>query len=56
MLLIHAGFDVRQVTELARREGVAVRGLDLEEGEGGGRVVLVARLPPRYARSACSRS
>ena len=48
MLLIHAGFDLQQVTELARREGVAVRGLDLEEGKRGGRVVLVARLPARY--------
>jgi putative Mg2+ transporter-C (MgtC) family protein len=48
VLLIHAGFDLQQITELARREGVAVRGLDLEEGERGGRVVLVARLPARY--------
>jgi hypothetical protein len=30
------------------REGVAVRGLELEDRDGGGRVVLVARLPPGY--------
>jgi putative Mg2+ transporter-C (MgtC) family protein len=48
VLLTHGGFDIQRVADLARREGVAVRGLELEERDGGGRVVLVARLPPRY--------
>lgn len=48
VLLTHGGFDVKRVADLARREGVAVRGLELEERDGGGRVVLVARLPPGY--------
>jgi putative Mg2+ transporter-C (MgtC) family protein len=41
-------FDLEQVAELARREGVSVRGLEREQGEDGDRVVLVARLPRRY--------
>jgi putative Mg2+ transporter-C (MgtC) family protein len=48
VLLTHGGFDIQRVADLARREGVAVRGLELEERDEGGRVVLVARLPPRY--------
>jgi putative Mg2+ transporter-C (MgtC) family protein len=43
-----AGFDVEQIAELARREKVAIRGLEREESDGGGRIVLVAKLPPRY--------
>jgi putative Mg2+ transporter-C (MgtC) family protein len=48
VLLTHGSFDILRVADLARREGVAVRGLELEDRDGGGRVVLVARLPPRY--------
>jgi putative Mg2+ transporter-C (MgtC) family protein len=47
-LRTRASFDLEQVTELARREGVSVRGLEREQGEDGDRVVLVARLPRRY--------
>jgi putative Mg2+ transporter-C (MgtC) family protein len=48
-LRIRPGFDLQQVTDLARREGVAIRGLDRQQDGDGDRVVLVARLPPRYA-------
>jgi len=48
VLSTRAGFDVELVAEVARREKVAVRGLEREESEGRGRIVLVARLPPRY--------
>jgi putative Mg2+ transporter-C (MgtC) family protein len=48
VLSTRAGFDVEQIAELARREKVAIRGLEREESDGGGRVVLVARLPARY--------
>ena len=48
VLLTHGSFDILRVADLARREGVAERGLELEDSDGGGRVVLVARLPPRY--------
>jgi putative Mg2+ transporter-C (MgtC) family protein len=48
VLSTHAGFDVELVAEVARREHVAIRGLEREESDGGGRVVLVAKLPPRY--------
>jgi putative Mg2+ transporter-C (MgtC) family protein len=48
VLSTRGGFDVKQIAELARREGVAIRGLELEETGDGGRVVLVAKLPPRY--------
>jgi putative Mg2+ transporter-C (MgtC) family protein len=47
-LRTHAGFDVQQVAELARSEGVAIRGLERQQGEDGDRVTLVAKLPPRY--------
>jgi putative Mg2+ transporter-C (MgtC) family protein len=48
-LVTRDGFDVSQVVELARRERVTVRGMEQERGEdGGGRLTLVARLPPRY--------
>jgi putative Mg2+ transporter-C (MgtC) family protein len=43
-----AGFDVEQIAELARREQVAIRGLEREDDGGRSRIVLVARLPPRY--------
>jgi putative Mg2+ transporter-C (MgtC) family protein len=48
VLSTHAGFDVELVAEVARREHVAIRGLEREESDGRGRVVLVAKLPPRY--------
>jgi putative Mg2+ transporter-C (MgtC) family protein len=48
VLSTRAGFDVQSIAEVARREKVSVRGLELEESDGGGRVVLVAKLPPRY--------
>jgi putative Mg2+ transporter-C (MgtC) family protein len=48
VLSTRAGFDVELVAEVARREHVAIRGLEREESDGGGRVVLVAKLPPRY--------
>jgi putative Mg2+ transporter-C (MgtC) family protein len=48
VLSTRAGFDVEQIAELARREKVAIRGLEREESGGGGRIVLVARLPARY--------
>jgi putative Mg2+ transporter-C (MgtC) family protein len=48
VLSTRAGFDVELVAEVARREHVATRGLEREESDGGGRVVLVAKLPPRY--------
>jgi putative Mg2+ transporter-C (MgtC) family protein len=48
VLSTRPGFDVELIAEVARREQVAVRGLEREETEGGGRIVLVAKLPPRY--------
>jgi len=48
VLSTRAGFDVELVAEVARREQVAIRGLEREESEGRSRIVLVARLPPRY--------
>jgi putative Mg2+ transporter-C (MgtC) family protein len=48
VLSTRAGFDVEQIAELARREKVAIRGLEREESEGGGQVVLIAKLPARY--------
>jgi putative Mg2+ transporter-C (MgtC) family protein len=48
-LVTRDGFDVSQVVELARRERVALRGMEQEQDEdGGGRLTLIARLPPRY--------
>jgi hypothetical protein len=49
VLSTHAGFDVELVAEVARREHVAIRGLEREESGGRGRVVLVAKLPPATA-------
>jgi putative Mg2+ transporter-C (MgtC) family protein len=48
VLSTSAGFDVELIAELARREQVAIRGLEREEGGGRSRIVLVAKLPPRY--------
>jgi putative Mg2+ transporter-C (MgtC) family protein len=42
------GFDAELLGEVARREGVGLRGMERQDGEDGGRVVLVIKLPPRY--------
>jgi putative Mg2+ transporter-C (MgtC) family protein len=42
------GFDVELLGEVARRETVALRGMERQETDGGGRIVLVVKLPPRY--------
>jgi putative Mg2+ transporter-C (MgtC) family protein len=47
-LVTRGAFDLEQVADLARREGVSVRGLEREQVDGGDRVLLVARLPRRY--------
>jgi putative Mg2+ transporter-C (MgtC) family protein len=41
-------FEVETLVALLRDEGVSVRGMEREVGLDGGRVLLVARLPPRY--------
>ena len=49
VLSTSTGFDVELLAELARREQVAIRGLEREDDDGGrSRIVLVAKLPPRY--------
>jgi putative Mg2+ transporter-C (MgtC) family protein len=48
VLSTRPGFDMEQVAELARRERVTIRGLEHQDTEDGGRVVLLAKLPPRY--------
>jgi putative Mg2+ transporter-C (MgtC) family protein len=47
-LLTARDFEVEKLVELLHGEGVSVRGMEREVGEEGGRVRLVARLPPRY--------
>jgi putative Mg2+ transporter-C (MgtC) family protein len=48
VLSTRPGFDVQLIAEVARREGVAIRGLERQETDAGGHIVLVAKLPPRY--------
>jgi putative Mg2+ transporter-C (MgtC) family protein len=48
LLRTDADFDIQEVADLARREGVSVRGLEREQGDDGARVTLVVRLPPRH--------
>jgi putative Mg2+ transporter-C (MgtC) family protein len=48
VLSTRPGFNVELIAEVARREQVAVRGLERQETDSGGRIVLVAKLPPRY--------
>jgi putative Mg2+ transporter-C (MgtC) family protein len=48
VLSTRPGFDMELIAEVARREQVAVRGLERQETDSGGRIVLVAKLPPRY--------
>ena len=42
------GFDVRRIVELVEGERVDLRGLEHHEDEDGDRVVLLAKLRPRY--------
>jgi putative Mg2+ transporter-C (MgtC) family protein len=48
VLSTRPGFDLGLIAEVARREGVAIRGLERQETDEGGQIVLLARLPPRY--------
>jgi putative Mg2+ transporter-C (MgtC) family protein len=41
-------FEIERLVELLRGEGVSIRGMEREAGRDGGRVLLVAKLPPRY--------
>jgi putative Mg2+ transporter-C (MgtC) family protein len=47
-LLTARDVEVGKLVRLLHGEGVSVRGMEREVGEEGGRVRLVARLPPRY--------
>jgi putative Mg2+ transporter-C (MgtC) family protein len=47
-LHIRRGFDVQTLVDLLHREGVNLRGMEREVESDGGRILLVARLPPRY--------
>jgi putative Mg2+ transporter-C (MgtC) family protein len=48
VLSTRPGFDVAMIAEVARREGVAIRGLERQETDAGGQIVLAVKLPPRY--------
>ena len=48
VLSTRSGFDVELITEAARREGVTIRGLERQETDAGGQIVLLVKLPPRY--------
>ena len=48
VLSTRPGFDVERIAEVARREGVAIRGLERQETDQGGQIVLVVKLPARY--------
>jgi len=47
-LLTRPGFSSEELTGLVRREQVGLRGLERTQDEGGDRVQLVVKLPPRY--------
>jgi putative Mg2+ transporter-C (MgtC) family protein len=47
-LITRSDFDLAHVAELARREHVAVRGMEQQRDGDAGRVTMVVRLPPRY--------
>lgn len=47
-LLTGPKFEVQAMIDLLHQEGVSLRGMDRELDPDGGRVLLVARLPPRY--------
>jgi uncharacterized membrane protein YhiD involved in acid resistance len=49
VLSTRPGFDLALITELAQRERVGMRGLERQDTEDGGRIVLVAKLPPSYS-------
>jgi putative Mg2+ transporter-C (MgtC) family protein len=48
LLSTRPGFDMELIAEVARREGVAIRGLERQETDAGSQIVLLAKLPPRY--------
>ena len=48
VLATRPGFDVEQIVEVVRRERVDLRGLERQDADEEGRVVLVVKLPPRY--------
>jgi putative Mg2+ transporter-C (MgtC) family protein len=48
VLSTRPGFDVELITQAARREGVTIRGLERQETDAGGQIVLLVKLPPRY--------
>ncbi len=47
-LLARSDLDLAQVADLARREGVGLRGLERERDGDSSRVILVVKLPARY--------
>jgi putative Mg2+ transporter-C (MgtC) family protein len=48
VLATRPGFDVEQIVEVVRHEKVDLRGLERQDADEEGRVVLVVKLPPRY--------
>jgi len=48
VLTTRPGFEVRRIVEAVRDEGVELRGLDRQEGDGEDRIALVVKLRPRY--------
>ena len=48
VLATRPGFDVEQIVEVVRGERVDLRGLERQDADEEGRVVLVVKLPPRY--------
>ena len=48
VLTTRPGFEVKRIVEAVRDEGVELRGLDRQEGDGEDRVALVVKLRPRY--------
>jgi uncharacterized membrane protein YhiD involved in acid resistance len=53
VLATRPGFDIEQLVEVVRRERVDLRGLERQEADGEGRVVLVVKLPPATGPSSC---
>jgi putative Mg2+ transporter-C (MgtC) family protein len=48
VLSTRPNFDIQLIAEVARREGVTIRGLERQETDAGSQIVLLAKLPPRY--------
>jgi putative Mg2+ transporter-C (MgtC) family protein len=48
VLTTRPGFEVERIAEVARRQKVALRGMERQETDDGDRIVLVVKLPPRY--------